>query len=120
VQIDTGRIGGITTAYEVAQYAHAHGTTYVNHTFTTPLALCASLQPFAGIETDDICEYPIDASPLAQHFTYETLALDGDGRLHIPERPGLGMTPNLEALRQYLVPLEITVRGKVIYRTPDL
>lgn len=120
VQVDTGRIGGITTAYEVAQYARSHGTTYVNHTFTTPLALSASLQPFAGIEADEICEYPIDASPLAQHFTNETLVVDAQGQVHVPDRPGIGMTPNLEVLRQYLVPVEITVRGKSLYRTPEL
>ena len=120
VQIDTGRIGGITTAHEVAQYARPLGVTYVNHTFTTPLALSASLQPFAGIESDVICEYPIDASALAQHFANETLAVDGTGQVHIPDRPGIGMTPNLDAIRPYLVPVEITVKGKLLYRTPEL
>lgn len=49
VQIDAGRIGGITVAKDVADYAAAKGVTYVNHTFTSNLALSASLQPFAGL-----------------------------------------------------------------------
>jgi L-alanine-DL-glutamate epimerase-like enolase superfamily enzyme len=119
-QIDTGRVGGITSAYEVAQYAHAHNVTFVNHTFTTPLALSASLQPYAGIEADVLCEYPVEASPLASNFTHESLAVDGDGHVQVPDRPGLGMTPRLESLRQYLVPVEIKVKDQVLYQTPQI
>jgi L-alanine-DL-glutamate epimerase-like enolase superfamily enzyme len=119
-QIDTGRVGGITSAYEVATYARARGVTYVNHTFTTPLALSASLQPFAGIEADVICEYPVEASPLASNFAQEALAVDANGQVHVPDRPGLGMTPRMETVREYLVPVEITVRGQTIYRTPEI
>jgi L-alanine-DL-glutamate epimerase-like enolase superfamily enzyme len=120
VQIDTGRVGGITSAAEVARYAQARGVTFVNHTFTTPLALSASLQPFAGLEHHEICEYPVEASPLASNFTHESLPVDGEGRVHLPDRPGLGMTPRVDTLRQYLVEVEITVQGKVLYRTPEV
>jgi L-alanine-DL-glutamate epimerase-like enolase superfamily enzyme len=50
VQIDAGRIGGLTDAKRAADYAAAKGVTYVNHTFTSQLALSASIQPFAGLE----------------------------------------------------------------------
>jgi L-alanine-DL-glutamate epimerase-like enolase superfamily enzyme len=65
VQIDTGRIGGIGDALAVARYAAARGVTYVNHTFTSHLALSASLQPFAGMADDRLCEYPVEAKALA-------------------------------------------------------
>src|SRR5262249_26305374 len=48
VQIDAGRVGGITTAAQAAEYAAARSVQFVNHTFTTHLALSASLQPCAG------------------------------------------------------------------------
>jgi L-alanine-DL-glutamate epimerase-like enolase superfamily enzyme len=35
--------GGINDAYQIAKYATAHGMQYVNHTFTSQLALSASL-----------------------------------------------------------------------------
>ena len=38
LQIDAGRVGGITTAKQAADYAHAQGVQFVNHTFTTHLA----------------------------------------------------------------------------------
>ncbi len=62
VQIDAGRIGGISVAKAVADYADAQGVTYVNHTFTSNLALSASLQPFAGLAKHGIAEYPTELS----------------------------------------------------------
>lgn len=120
VQIDAGRIGGITPATDVARYARERGVTYVNHTFTSHLALSASLQPFAGHEEAEICEYPVAPKPLALAVTTRHLERDGEGMVHVPEAPGLGMEVDTEALRDYLVDIEITVNGEVLYRTPDL
>jgi len=50
IQIDTGRIGGIGPAKQFADYAVARGVMFVNHTFTSHLALSASLQPYAGLQ----------------------------------------------------------------------
>jgi L-alanine-DL-glutamate epimerase-like enolase superfamily enzyme len=120
VQIDTGRIGGIGPAHRVAQYAQARGVTYVNHTFTSALALSASLQPFAGLEHDTICEYPVELKALAHEMTVQRITPDADGMLRIPDRPGLGIDIDLMACQRYLVPCEIRVRGKVLYETPSL
>jgi L-alanine-DL-glutamate epimerase-like enolase superfamily enzyme len=120
VQIDAGRIGGISVAKAVADYAQANGVTYVNHTFTSHLALSASLQPFAGIEADVICEYPVEPKQLALDITTEHLLPDANGQINVPERPGLGLEPNLAGLQPYIVDTEIKVNGKVLYRTPAL
>src|SRR5206468_1862601 len=69
IQIDAGRIGGITTARQVADYARARRVGFVNHTFTTHLALSASLQPYVGQKADALCEYPFEPSALAREFT---------------------------------------------------
>lgn len=118
VQIDTGRIGGITPAAEIAAYARASGVTYVNHTFTSHLALSASLQPYVGSEADLICEYPVASKALAYDLTKNHLERDPDGLIRVPDAPGLGMTLDLEAARPYLVETEIRVRAEVLYRTP--
>ena len=64
IQVDCGRIGGIGPAKRVADYAVSKGVTFVNHTFTSHLALSASLQPYAGLRSDEICEYPFAPKPL--------------------------------------------------------
>ncbi len=120
IQIDAGRIGGISVAKRVAELAQPRGVTYVNHTFTSHLALSASLQPYAGLEGDVICEYPVELRSLAWDLTHEHLLPDENGQIHTPEAPGLGIRPDLEALRAYLVDVEIKVNGEVLYRTPEL
>jgi L-alanine-DL-glutamate epimerase-like enolase superfamily enzyme len=120
VQIDAGRIGGMSVAKEVADYARANSVTYVNHTFTSHLALSASLQPFAGMENDLICEYPVEPKQLALDITTEHLLPDAAGQINVPERPGLGLEPNTAGLKSYLVDTEIKVNGQVLYRTPTL
>ena len=92
VQIDCGRIGGIGPAKEVADYAVARGVTYVNHTFTSHLALAASLQPFAGLEDHVICEYPFAPKSVAYDITANHLMLNASGHVDVPDAPGLGMT----------------------------
>lgn len=120
VQIDAGRIGGISPSKRVADYALQRGVTYVNHTFTSHLALSASLQPFAGHPARSICEYPVELKSLAWDMTVEHIARDANGLVNVPEGPGLGLTPNLEAAKPYLLDVEIAVGGKVLYRTPEL
>ena len=117
VQIDTGRIGGITTAKAVADYAASKSVQFVNHTFTTHLALSASLQPFAGREIDDLCEYPFEPSALGREFTQTRIIPDANGCIRVPEGPGLGIEPDLPALKKYLRKVEIRVDGQVIFRS---
>ncbi len=120
IQIDTGRIGGITSAKRVADHAVAKNITYVNHTFTSHLALSASIQPYAGLEKDIICEYPVEPKSLALDITSNKILLDENGFVNVPELPGLGMEINNEGLKKYLVETEIHVAGKLLYSTPEL
>lgn len=120
VQIDTGRIGGITSAKRVADLAASKGVAYVNHTFTSQLALSASIQPFAGLEKDIICEYPVEPKALALEMTHERILPDVNGYVSLPEKPGLGMTIDTERLKHYLVDVEIRVKQELLYKTPAL
>ena len=118
VQIDCGRIGGIGPAKEVADYAVARGVTYVNHTFTSHLALSASLQPFAGLARHTICEYPAAPKALAVDITSNHLAPDAAGQVSAPDAPGLGMSINPEAMERYRVEVDIRVAGRSLYVSP--
>lgn len=120
IQIDTGRVGGITVSKRIADYAASKGTRYINHTFTSHLALSASLQPYAGIQAHDLCEYPVELKPLAYDLTRDHLTPDSSGSIHAPDAPGLGLTPDIDALRKYLVQTEIVVSGQTLYKTPAL
>lgn len=118
IQVDCGRIGGIGPAKRVADYAAQHGVTFVNHTFTSHLALSASLQPYAGLP-DEICEYPFSPKALAQELTVNRLERDRDGYISAPEAPGLGVTVDSRAARRYLVDVQIAVNNRVLFGTSD-
>ena len=120
IQIDAGRIGGITIAKKVADVARSRNVTYVNHTFTSHLSLSASLQPYAGIEKDNICEYPVELKPLARELTTTNILPDENGLIQMPEKPGLGMDINLKTVKKYLQRVEIRVNGREIYYTPSV
>jgi L-alanine-DL-glutamate epimerase-like enolase superfamily enzyme len=120
IQIDCGRIGGIGPAKRVADYAVARGVTYVNHTFTSHLALCASLQPYAGLKDHVICEYPFAPKSVAWDMSETHLLPDANGEVVLPAAPGLGVTMNTRGMAGYIIDVEIAVKGKVLYRTPAL
>ncbi len=119
VQIDCGRIGGIAPTKQVADYAAARGVTYVNHTFTSHLALSASLQPFAGLQEHRLCEFPAAPKALAVELTYNHLERDASGSIRAPDAPGLGIMINASAVRRYQVDTEIRVAGRTLYRSPE-
>jgi L-alanine-DL-glutamate epimerase-like enolase superfamily enzyme len=118
IQIDCGRIGGLAPAKRVADYAVARGVTYVNHTFTSHLALCASLQPYAGLKDHVICEYPFAPKAVAWDMSETHLEPDANGEVHVPNEPGLGIRMSASGIRKYLVDVEIAAKGKRLYRTP--
>jgi len=119
IQIDCGRIGGLGPAKAVADYAVKRGVTYINHTFTSNLALSASLQPYAGLADHTICEYPTGLQQLARDLTRNHISPDGNGEIVLPDAPGLGIEINPDALTQYRVDVEIKVNGKTIFSTPS-
>lgn len=118
IQIDCGRIGGLGPAKRVADYAAAHGVTYVNHTFTSHLALCASIQPYAGLEKDVICEYPFAPKSVAYEMTETHLLPNANGEIVVPDAPGLGITMSEPGIARYSVDVVIAAKGTELYRTP--
>jgi len=120
VQIDAGYVGGISNAYQIAQYANKKGVKYVNHTFTSQSALSSSLQSFAGLAESDISEYPMEPKLLCQELTTNRIELDKNGMISAPDKPGTGMDINLDAVKKYLVQTQIEVGGKTLYRTPSV
>ena len=120
IQIDCGRIGGIGPAKRVADYAVQKGVIYVNHTFTSHLALSASIQPFAGLQDHRICEYPIAPKSVAVDLSDGHILPDANGEIVLPDAPGLGIGASLQGMRPYLVDVEIRAKGKTLYTTPAL
>jgi len=114
VQIDVGRIGGITAAREVVALAKRRGATYVNHTFKSHLSIAASLHVFAGVAEFRYLEYPAAASDLARRLVKNPLAVGSDGLVRLHDAPGLGVEVDPGVVRAYLQPTRIEMGGKVL------
>ena len=114
VQIDVGRIGGITAAREVAELAARHGAIYVNHTFKSHLSIAASIAVFAGMEDCRYLEYPAAGTELSRELVSTPLLPDDDGFVHAPDTPGLGVEVNLAVVEKFLQHTRIEMAGKVL------
>jgi hypothetical protein len=53
-------------------------------------------------------------------MTRDHLLPDANGEVSLPAAPGLGIAMNPDGMREYLVEVEISAKGKVLYRTPQL
>src|ERR671918_2650568 len=86
---------GLLRAREVAERAQAHGCRYTPHTWTNGLGLLVNLHVAAGVGAAPYLEFPYDPpawTPERRDFMLaEPLALDEDGCLPVPDRPGLGV-----------------------------
>jgi L-alanine-DL-glutamate epimerase-like enolase superfamily enzyme len=111
IQIDAGRIGGIAPAHAVRRLAEERGIAYVNHTFKSHLSLAAALHVFATVERFDLLEFVVGGSPLAMCLVSDPLTRAADGSISAPSRPGLGVSIDLDIVREYLRPVRITIAG---------
>jgi L-alanine-DL-glutamate epimerase-like enolase superfamily enzyme len=116
IQIDAGRIGGITPSRLICEQALKRGITYVNHTFKSRLSLAAALHVFADMATFKYLEYPAAGSRLAFDLV-KGLERDRSGLISLPERPGLGIDVNLDIIREFFVPVRIELSGQTIFES---
>ncbi len=115
VQIDVGRVSGITTAARIRQLAEQQEVQYVNHTFKSHLSLAASLHVFATNEDFNLLEYPADGSELSQRLTTEKLEVGSDGQVRLTDQPGIGVKVDLNTVREFLAPVKIEINGTPIF-----
>ncbi len=94
-QADAVLAVGILRARELARRVHARGCRFTPHTWTNGIGLLANLHLAAGVGAGPYLEYPYDPpawTPERRDFVLaEPLALEDDGCLAVPDRPGLGV-----------------------------
>jgi L-alanine-DL-glutamate epimerase-like enolase superfamily enzyme len=99
VQPDVTKVGGISEQIQIARMANAFGVKFIGHGWNTAIGLAADLQLASAIPTADLVEY-IGGSPYVDELTIGGWSLDADGMIVIPDRPGLGVALNRDAVRE--------------------
>lgn len=105
IQPDVTRSGGITETWRIAELAASFNTAYAPHVgWSGAICVAASLQLAAAAESFRTFECMVYANPLRDSFTRPVVG-EGfqlvDGRLAVPQGPGLGIEIDREALQRH-------------------
>ncbi|MGE3818152.1 MAG: mandelate racemase/muconate lactonizing enzyme family protein [Isosphaeraceae bacterium] len=103
VQVDLTRCGGFTEAIKIAALAADRGLPVVNHGFTTYLNVAAALHFLASVpNTLGLLEFVVEEGTTLRHHLSEPIKAV-DGRVAVPDAPGLGLVMNEEGMAKYRV-----------------
>lgn len=103
VQVDLTRCGGFTEAMKIASLAADRGLPVVNHGFTTYLNVAAALHFLASVpNTLGLLEFVVEEGTTLRHALSEPIRAV-DGRVAVPDAPGLGLSLNEEGIAKYRV-----------------
>ena len=62
----------------------------------------------------------MEPKSLCQELTLNKVEIDSQGMIKAPEKPGTGIEINIDAVKKYLVDVELKVNGKPLYLTPRI
>ncbi len=100
VQPDCIKVGGLSEARRIGWHAYDHNVLLVPHGWNNAVGLAADLQLVAALPVARWVEY-LTPSQYIDEIVAEPFQLDGDGMLKIPNKPGLGIELNREAVAKY-------------------
>lgn len=100
VQPDVTKVGGLSEERRIAWMAQDFGVEFVPHGWNTAVGLAADLHLASAIPNTRFVEY-LTGSPFIDELVDEPWCLDDHGCLLIPDRPGLGIKLNLDAVEKY-------------------
>ncbi len=100
IQPDVTKVGGLSEERRIAWMAQDYGVEFVPHGWNTAIGLAADLHLASAIPNTRFVEY-LTGSPFIDELVDEHWRLDTDGYLPIPDRPGLGIQLDLDAIEKY-------------------
>jgi len=104
-QPDVGRVGGFTEARRVCDMAQDRGRLIVPHCWKTGIGIAASVHLSAATAHCPYIEYlpaELSESMLRREVVRDELVMK-NGLIPLPQKPGLGIELNREALERYRV-----------------
>ncbi|MGE5583563.1 MAG: mandelate racemase/muconate lactonizing enzyme family protein [Bacillota bacterium] len=99
LQPDVTRCGGLSEAKRIAGLAQAHHLTVVPHCWSSGIVEAASMHLIASIPNGCLLEYCKAETPIRQEISEEIQVKDGYAE--VPQKPGLGIEINEDAIQKY-------------------
>ena len=100
-QPDVTMAGGLTELMRISALARQMGRRLVTHGYKSNITIAANLAFLSQQWMDEPCEYSTSQSPLRWHLTNEEFPIGPDGRVAVPDGPGLGVSLNPETMAKY-------------------
>lgn len=100
IQPDVTKVGGISEERRIAWWAEEHGIRFIPHGWNTALGLAADLHLASALPGTDMVEY-IAGSPFIDEIVADPFQLDDEGWLNIPNKRGLGVELNPDAVARF-------------------
>jgi L-alanine-DL-glutamate epimerase-like enolase superfamily enzyme len=100
IQPDCTKCGGLTEAWRIGWSAYEHNILLVPHGWNTAIGLAADLHLTASLPVARYVEY-LTPSPYLDELVEEPFRPDAEGFLNVPDKPGLGVRLNREALKRF-------------------
>jgi L-alanine-DL-glutamate epimerase-like enolase superfamily enzyme len=100
IQPDVTKCGGLSEARRIAWMAADHHVQFVSHGWNTAVGLAADLQLAAAIPNAKYVEYLTPAKYI-EDIVVTPFLIDEQGFLEIPDKPGLGIELDRDALAEF-------------------
>jgi len=100
LQPDLTCVGGISDGRRIAWTANDHGILVVFHGWNTAVGVAADLQLSAALDQARFVEY-LTPTPYIDGILAEPFQLDEEGMLEVPDKPGLGIEIDEDAVRAF-------------------
>ncbi|MQY77709.1 MAG: mandelate racemase/muconate lactonizing enzyme family protein [Bacteroidetes bacterium] len=108
LQPDICACGGLSEAKRIASLASTYGVDIIPHTWGTGIGIHAALHFISNLENipgrlitpESLIEYDQTDNQLRERLTEPEIIMK-DGMIDVPERPGLGVEVNTDALNEF-------------------
>ncbi len=100
IQPDCTKCGGLTEAWRIGWMAYEHNIQWVPHGWNTAIGLAADLHLSAAMPVARYVEY-LTPSPYLDELVMTPFRPDAEGYLTVPDKPGLGIQLNRDALKRF-------------------
>ena len=105
VQPDPIWTGGISECMKIAAMASANHIPVVPHGFASAICLAANLHFVAAISNGEMIEFDRNDNPFREEIVRNPFEIEEDGCVHITDEPGLGVSVNNDAIKEYRIKL---------------
>lgn len=103
VQANLGWAGGFTMVRKISALAEAYHKLFTPHTFFSAVMTAANVQFAASLTNMPFIESEENPNPLRTQLLLEPLERDNQMNYILSDRPGLGISLNMDTIRKYQI-----------------